>query len=84
MKTALKSQLISKIERLPQDRMIEVLDFVEFILIKTTRQKTKPVEATDVEVLRTIETSGALDFYYDESQDVYTLEDGEPICSGAS
>ena len=79
MKTALKSQIISKIERLPQDRMIEVLDFVEFILIKTTRQKTKPAEATDAEVLRAIETSGALDFYYDDSQDVYSLEDGEPI-----
>jgi len=79
MKTALKSQIISKIERLPQDRMIEVLDFVEFILIKTSRQKAKPVEATDAEVLRAIETSGALDFYYDDSQDVYTLEDGEPI-----
>jgi len=79
MKTALKSQIIGKIERLPQDRMIEVLDFVEFILIKTSRQKTRPVEATDAEMLRTIETSGSLDFYYDESQEVYTLEDGEPI-----
>jgi len=79
MKTVLKSQIISKIERLPQDRMIEVLDFVEFILSKAARQKMNPVEATDAEVLRAIETSGALDFYYVESQDVYTLEDGEPI-----
>lgn len=79
MKTALKSQIIGKIERLPQDRMIEVLDFVEFTLIKTSRPKAKPVEATDAEVLRAIETSGSLDFYYDESQDIYSLEDGEPI-----
>ena len=79
MKTALQSQIISKIERLPQDRMIEVLDFVEFILSKAVRPKMNPVEATDAEVLRAIETGGALDFYYDESQDVYSLEDGEPI-----
>jgi hypothetical protein len=79
METALKSKIINKIEQLPKDRIIEVLDFVEFILVKTSRLKTKPVEATDVEVLRAIEASGALDFYYDASQDVYTLDDGKPI-----
>jgi len=79
MKTAVKSQSISKIARLPQDRMIEVLEFGEFILSKAARQKMNPAEATDAEVLRAIETSGSLNFYYDESQDVYTLEDGKPI-----
>ena len=79
MKAKLKSQIMSTIERLPEERVIEVLHFVEFILVKSSRQKVKVAEATDAEVLRAIEASGALDFYYDDPQDVYTLEDGKPL-----
>ncbi|GEM_PF-2430674 len=79
METALKNQIIIKLDQLPKGRVFEVLDFVEFIIFKTSNGKTKPVEAADQEILRAIEASGSLDFYYDDSQDVYTLEDGEPL-----
>lgn len=78
MEAALKSQIITKLEQLPKGRVLEVLDFVEFILAKAAVEKAKPLEANDKEILRAIEASGSLDFYYDDSQDVYTLEDGEP------
>ena len=77
METALKNHIITKLEQLPQDRILEVLDFIEFILSKTTREKAKMVDASDKEILRAIEASGSLDFYYDDAQNVYTLEDGE-------
>lgn len=79
MKAKLKSQIMSTIERLPEERVIEVLHLVEFILVKSSRQKVKTAEATDAEVIRAIEASDALDFYYDDSQDVYTLKDGKPL-----
>lgn len=79
MEAALQSRILRKLEQLPKGKMLQVLDYVEFILIKTTLEKNKPSEATDKEILRAIEASGALDFYYDESQEVYTLEDREPL-----
>jgi hypothetical protein len=79
MEAALKSHIITKLEQLPKGKILEVLDFVEFILAKAAVEKAKPLEATDKEILRAIEASGSLDFYYDDSQDVYTLEDGEPL-----
>lgn len=79
MEAALKSQVLTKLEQLPKGRIIEVLDFIEFILAKSSSQSLKVAEASDQEVLRAIEASGSLDFYYNESQNVYTLLDGEPI-----
>ncbi len=79
MEAVLKNQIITKLEQLPKGRILEVLDFVEFILAKASVEKAKPLEATDREILRASEANGSLDFYYDDSQDVYTLEDGEPL-----
>lgn len=79
MEAALKSQVLTKLEQLPKGRIIEVLDFIEFILAKSSSQSFKVAEASDQEVLRAIEASGSLDFYYNDSQNVYTLQDGEPI-----
>ncbi len=83
METALKSQILNKLERLPRSRMLQVLDYIEFILVKTRLEQNSPIEASDKEILRAIEATGALDFYYDKSQDVYTLEDGEPLRNAA-
>lgn len=79
MEATLKSQVLAKLEQLPKGRIIEVLDFIEFILAKSSSQSFRVAEALDQEVLRGIEASGSLDFYYNESQNVYTLQDGEPI-----
>jgi len=79
MEAALRNQIVTKLEQLPKGRMLEVLDFIEFILAKSTQEKNKITEASDRDILRAIEASGSLDFYYDDSQDVYTLEDGKPL-----
>ncbi len=79
MEAALKSQVITKLEQLPKGRIIEVLDFIEFILTKSSSRNSKAAEATDQETLRAIEASGSLDFYYADSQNVYTLQDGDPL-----
>lgn len=76
--TTLKNQIITKLEQLPRNKIPEVLDFIEFILAKSSLEKTGVIEATDKDILRAIETDGSLDFYFDNSQDIYTLEDGEP------
>lgn len=76
---ALRNQIVAKLEQLPRYKIIEVLDFIEFILAKSSPEKAGVVEATDPEILRAIERGGSLDFYYDDSQDIYTLEDGEPL-----
>ncbi len=39
----------------------------------------EPVEVQFSEVPRTFGLGGAFDFWLDEGEDVYTLEDGEPI-----
>ncbi len=38
-----------------------------------------PTEASDEELLRFAEKAGEFDFLADESEDIYTLEDGEPV-----
>ncbi len=77
MKAKLKNHMLRKIERLPEERVIAVLHFVDFNLVKSSGQKAKVAEATDAEVLRAIEIGDTLDFYYDDSQEVYTLDDGK-------
>lgn len=79
MEAALKKHILKKIEQLPEDRMLEVLDFIEFMLAKTSGERMALVEATDKDILLAIEASGSLEHYYDDSQDIYTLDDGEPL-----
>ena len=79
METTLRDQIMFKLEGLPRNRLLQILDFIEFITLKAKRTHTKTNEATDNEILSAIENSGSLDFYYDDSQDVYTMEDGEPL-----
>lgn len=79
MELYLKEQLVAKIAKLPEGKIQEVLDFVDFLLSKSSKKKSQPNDASDQEILGAIEDSGSLDFYYDVSQDVYTLEDGEPL-----
>jgi len=77
MEAALKKEVLEKLEGLPKSKIRQVLDFIDFLKMKNRQART--TEATDKEVLMAIENSGSLDFYYDDTQDVYTLEDGEPL-----
>lgn len=79
MEASMKKQIINKLEQLPKDRIPEVLNFIEFILTKYSNEKTTVIEATDKDIVRAIEDNGSLDFYYDDTQNIYTLEDGEPL-----
>ncbi len=38
-----------------------------------------PADPTPEQVMRLVETSGTLDFWEDPGEDIYTLEDGEPL-----
>lgn len=79
METTLKKQIINRLEKLPKDRIPQVLDFIEFILAKYSDERIQIIEATDKDIVHAQEDSGSLDFYYDDTQNVYTLEDGEPL-----
>lgn len=36
-------------------------------------------DPTPMQILRAVEVSGVLDFWDDPSEDIYSLEDGEPV-----
>ena len=38
-----------------------------------------PADPTPEQTMRIVETSGALDFWEREQEDIYTTEDGEPV-----
>lgn len=43
------------------------------------RVSNAPEDPTTEQMMRAVELSGALDFWDDEGEDIYTLEDGEPV-----
>ena len=46
----LKERLVKELDRLPEERLQEVLDFVEYIIVKESRSLTsKPLEELDPE-----------------------------------
>jgi len=38
-----------------------------------------PADPTTEQLMRTVEASGTLDFWDDPREDIYTVEDGEPL-----
>jgi hypothetical protein len=75
MDAALKSQIIDKIEQLPEGRLCEVLAYLELILAKTSLERANSNEP----VTLPIEASWSSSFYYDDVQEIHTLEGGIPI-----
>ncbi len=67
-----KEKLQALITCLPEQKLAEVLDFVEFIAQKTQ-------ELTDDEILKAAEQSGSFKFLEGDSEDIYSLKDGKPI-----
>jgi len=50
MAEGLKERLVKELDRLPEERLQEVLDFVEYIIVKESRSLTsKPLEELDPE-----------------------------------
>jgi len=71
-------QITKKLEHLPPDKLIIISEFIEFIEQKT-RQIHAYTEMSDKEVLLAAEKTGSFDFWNDPIEDIYTLEDGEPL-----
>ena len=71
-------QITKKLEHLPPDKLIIISEFIEFIEQKA-RRASEFTEMSDAEVLLVAERTGSFDFLNDSSEDIYTLEDGEPL-----
>ncbi|MEQ8192369.1 MAG: hypothetical protein ABRQ39_30665 [Candidatus Eremiobacterota bacterium] len=64
---------------LPHEKLVLVFEFVDFIEQKEKNFSHKIQEMTGKEVLIAAEKTGTFDFLNDPSNDIYTLEDGEPL-----
>ncbi|HAO20649.1 MAG TPA: hypothetical protein DCQ37_09380 [Desulfobacteraceae bacterium] len=67
-----------KLNRLSSDKLLLVYQFIEFIEQKLRRFR-KSEEMDDAEILFAAEQTGSFDFLHEPSEDIYTLEDGEPL-----
>ena len=72
------NEIARKIGRLPKDKFITVCEFIDFIEHRV-RQSEKNSEMSDYEVLVAVEKTGSFDFLHEPSEDIYTLNDGEPL-----
>lgn len=79
MDAALKSQIIDKIEQLPEERLREALAYLELLLAKTSLERDKSSAPTAEPIMLPIEASWSSSFYYDDVQEIHTLEGGIPI-----
>ncbi|MGH7455962.1 MAG: DUF2281 domain-containing protein [bacterium] len=73
MNATLKSQIIDKIEQLPEERLCEVLAYLELLFAKTSLERDKSREPTAEPVTLPIEASWSSSFYYVDSQEIHTL-----------
>ncbi len=71
-------QITKKLEALPPDKLIIISRFIEY-MIQMLKDESRQLEMSDKEVLLAAEKSGSFDFLHDDSEDIYSLEDGEPI-----
>jgi hypothetical protein len=66
-------RVAEKVRQLPSSRQQQVLNFVESLQLYYDNS-----EITDKEWLSMAARNPAFAFLYDEEEDIYTLEDGEP------
>lgn len=79
METPLKRQIIRKLKLLSNERLLEVLDFIDHLQTKPTHKNAQSIGATEQEIIRGIEASGSIGIYYGEPNEVYSLDGGKPI-----
>lgn len=68
-------QITQKLEHLPTEKLVIISEFIE----QKARSSRQFTEMSDAEVLLAAEQTGSFDFLNDSSEDIYTLEDGEPL-----
>ncbi|TES92557.1 MAG: hypothetical protein E3J87_05050 [Candidatus Cloacimonadota bacterium] len=71
-------KIAKKLKHLPPDKLIIISEFVEFLEQKAKRT-SHFTEMSNREVLLVAEQTGSFEFLNDASEDIYTLEDGEPL-----
>jgi len=71
-------EITKKLEHLSYDKLLVVFEFVDFIEQKE-KQPLHVNEMSDLEVIIAAEKTGSFHDLNDPSNDIYTLEDGEPL-----
>ncbi|MEW6200723.1 MAG: hypothetical protein AB1546_02020 [bacterium] len=71
-------KIAEKLKNLPPDKVKVIIEFIDFIEQKMGNSSSH-VEIDDAEMLIVAEKTGSFDFLTDSSEDIYTLEDGEPL-----
>ena len=71
-------QITKKLKNLPPDKLVIISEFIDFIGQKT-KDSLQISEMNDAEVLIAAERTGSFEFLNDSSENIYTLDDGEPL-----
>lgn len=79
MEATLRNQLVEKIARLPEDRIREVLSFIDLIQAETSFKRTGPIRPDRVKTIASIEATESFGVYCGNPQEIYSLGDGEPV-----
>jgi hypothetical protein len=75
--TTIHAQLIGTNAVLPRDeldRLLEIARRSEAIDLQVLEE-----DLSTIDVMRLAESGGAFDFWREEGEDIYTLDDGEPV-----
>ncbi|MEQ8190292.1 MAG: hypothetical protein ABRQ39_20155 [Candidatus Eremiobacterota bacterium] len=71
-------EITKKLEHLPSDKLLVIFEFIDFL-----EQKGKKSiyynEMSNMEIIIAAEKTGSFDYLNDPSNDIYTIEDGEPL-----
>lgn len=74
------NEIKSKLERLPYNKQIAVIEFIDFLEHKTRGfTNDMNVELENSDVLIAAEQTGSFTFWEDPSEDIYSLSDGIPL-----
>jgi len=71
-------EITKKLEGLSSDKLLVVFEFVDFIEQKE-KKSLSVNEMTDTDVIVAAEKTGSFDCLNDPSNDIYSLDDGEPL-----
>lgn len=73
-------RLAQMIDRLAPEEQTQVENFAAFLLVRNQLpERISTDEITTRELLQLVSDSGAFDWLADEAEDVYSMDDGEPV-----
>lgn len=71
-------EITKKLEHLPSDKLLVIFEFIDFLEQKGKKSLYNN-EMSNVEIIIAAEKTGSFDYLNDPSNDIYNLEDGEPL-----